>query len=85
MVTNAWTELTNLLSLDQFHILSAAVVLLLRIWESRRSGTLTEPQYRKDMEGVHSCLKIVQVAEKKSLSCGKLWYDFRPSDAAFEG
>ncbi|RXW16423.1 hypothetical protein EST38_g9429 [Candolleomyces aberdarensis] len=51
----------------------AAVVLLLRIWESQKSGALTEQQYRKDMEGVENCLKIVKMAEKKSLSCGKLW------------
>ncbi|KAJ2917368.1 hypothetical protein MD484_g3051, partial [Candolleomyces efflorescens] len=55
------------------HMLSAAVILLLRIWESHKSEALTEQQYKKDMEGVHSCLKILQVAEKRSLSCGKLW------------
>ncbi|RXW16420.1 hypothetical protein EST38_g9435 [Candolleomyces aberdarensis] len=60
-------------SYTPLHLLSAAVILLLRIWESQKTETLTEQQYKKDMEGVNSCLKILKVAEKMSLSCGRLW------------
>ncbi|KAJ2936611.1 hypothetical protein H1R20_g482, partial [Candolleomyces eurysporus] len=60
-------------SYTPLHLLSAAVILLLRIWESQKTETLTEQQYKKDMEGVNSCLKILTVAEKMSLSCGRLW------------
>lgn len=61
--------LTHLL---QLQLLGASVVLLLRMWEDRRTGKLTEQIYKADMDDLNSCLKILDLAEKRWFSAGKL-------------
>ncbi|KAH9033208.1 hypothetical protein EDB83DRAFT_2319081 [Lactarius deliciosus] len=50
---------------------TAGIVLLLNIWGAKRTGGVPDPV--KEMEDVHKCMAVLQVAEARWHAAGRLW------------
>ncbi|KAH7929532.1 hypothetical protein BV22DRAFT_1116792 [Leucogyrophana mollusca] len=68
------------LPLLQLQAFTAAIVLLLSIWSSKRSGLCTDPA--KEMADVVKCMALLKACEKRWHTAGMLWkllYDLASS------
>ncbi|KAI0248863.1 fungal-specific transcription factor domain-containing protein [Lactifluus subvellereus] len=54
----------------QLPAFTAAIVLLLNIWGAKRSGSIPDPA--REMEDVHKCMAVLQVAEGRWHAAGRL-------------
>ncbi|KAH9173662.1 fungal-specific transcription factor domain-containing protein [Lactarius sanguifluus] len=56
---------------SQIPAFTAGIVLLLNIWGAKRTGGVSDPV--KEMEDVHKCMAVLQVAEARWHAAGRLW------------
>ncbi|KAK1220725.1 Gypsy retrotransposon integrase-like protein 1 [Marasmius sp. AFHP31] len=52
-------------------VFSCGIILLLNIWEGRRSGVSGDPT--KDMADVHKCMEALRSSENRWHAAGRLW------------
>ncbi|KAH6913515.1 fungal-specific transcription factor domain-containing protein [Coprinopsis sp. MPI-PUGE-AT-0042] len=53
-------------------IFSAGIVLLLKAWHTRQARG-SDQQFKKDMDEVHKCLRILRVMETRRCCAGRMW------------
>ncbi|KAH6913516.1 fungal-specific transcription factor domain-containing protein [Coprinopsis sp. MPI-PUGE-AT-0042] len=53
-------------------IFSAGTVLLLKAWHTRQARG-SDQQYKKDMDEVHKCLRILRAMETRTYCAGRMW------------
>ncbi|KAF9533926.1 fungal-specific transcription factor domain-containing protein, partial [Crepidotus variabilis] len=53
-------------------VCTAALVLLLNLWSSKRTG-LAQETVKKDMEDVYNCMEVLKLSEERYHTTGRLW------------
>lgn len=54
-------------------LLSAGIITLMKTWEAKKAGKLTEQAHKRDMDDFNTCLRVLKSTEKRWYMSGKLW------------